>query len=285
VNSNGSNPWRQRPGFRWAHQGGAREGPSNTLYAMRRAMQAGADGLEIDVHATSDGVLVCAHDADLRRMTGRAGRISALTFQELRSFNAAARWTPGEVDSQRLRADQRYELAHAGETDDSLRIPSLTSVLLEFPRVPLTIELKGRGCESLLAEALVAHGRDDADTIVVAFWPRRIRRFRQLGSDAVTAAPITTTLLFWLLSRIGLAWRSKDHAALQMRARVGPYWFIDRRYLRAAHRRDLAVHAWTVDETLHMRRLMTLGVDGIMTDRPSALTATAGEFGSSPPEG
>lgn len=280
---NGRNPWRARPDFRWAHQGGAREGPSNTLYAMRRAMETGAQGLELDVHATRDRVLVCAHDAKLRRMTGQRGRICKLSFDQLHAYDAAARWVPGQVDVQQLQDGQRYELAGRAAGDDSLRIPSLQSVLNEFPGVPLTLELKGRQCEALLATLLATNGRDNGDTIVVSFWPSRLRRFRKLGSGAATAAPISAALLFWLFSRVWIAWRTSGHVALQMRARLGPYWFVDRRYLRAAHRRDLAVHAWTVDEPRHMHRLMSIGVDGIMTDRPSELMAVADELSTASP--
>jgi glycerophosphoryl diester phosphodiesterase len=58
-----TNPWLERRILNWAHQGGAKEGPSSTLHAMREAVAAGADALELDVHMTSDGVLVVSHDA------------------------------------------------------------------------------------------------------------------------------------------------------------------------------------------------------------------------------
>lgn len=89
------NVWLQRRRYFWAHQGGAREAPSNTLYAMHQGMAAGADGIELDVHLTSDGVLVCAHDASLARMSGRAGEIGALTHEELGQYDVAARWVAG----------------------------------------------------------------------------------------------------------------------------------------------------------------------------------------------
>src|SRR5687768_2375516 len=92
------NPWLQRRVFHWAHQGGAKEGPSNTLFAMDRALAAGAHGLEFDVHRTHDGQLVLAHDKRLDRTTNGSGEIAERPLEELRRLDAAYWWVPGSVD-------------------------------------------------------------------------------------------------------------------------------------------------------------------------------------------
>ena len=75
-----------------AHRGYSGMYPENTLLAFRKAVEAGADGIELDVHKTADGVIVVHHDERVDRTTDGTGRICDLTFEELRRFNAAARW-------------------------------------------------------------------------------------------------------------------------------------------------------------------------------------------------
>jgi glycerophosphoryl diester phosphodiesterase len=267
------NVWLQRPRFSWAHQGGAREAPSNTLYAMHQGVGAGADGIEVDVHLTSDGVLVCSHDASLVRMSGRPGEIRALTHDELARYDVAARWVPGElaVRPEALRPGQTYELAGRAAADAALRVPTLAAVFDAFPGVPLTIELKGRGCEAALADFL-AERRDEArDVIVVSFGWRRMRRFRKLSPTTPTAASTGRVVLFWALSWLRIAGPTGGHVALQSRWRLGPVRLVTTRVVELAHRRGLAVHAWTVDDADEMRTVLRTGADGIMTDRPTVL--------------
>ena len=83
----------------YAHQGGAREGPSSTIWTLERAVAAGADALELDVHATSDGHLVVCHDATVDRTTDGTGAIAAMTLDELRRLDNAYWWVPGEVST------------------------------------------------------------------------------------------------------------------------------------------------------------------------------------------
>ena len=79
----------------YAHQGGAWESPSSTCFAIRRALEAGATGIELDVHATSDGQLVVCHDATVDRTTDGTGEIADLTLAELRGLDNAYWFVPG----------------------------------------------------------------------------------------------------------------------------------------------------------------------------------------------
>ena len=92
-----TNPWLDRRVLNWAHQGGAKEAPSSTLFAMRQAVANGADALELDVHMSRDGVLMVCHDATVNRTTDGSGAIADLTFDELRRLDNAYWWTPGTV--------------------------------------------------------------------------------------------------------------------------------------------------------------------------------------------
>lgn len=270
-----ANPWLARRFFHWAHQGGARENPSNTLRAMRHALSVGAHGLELDVHATADGHLVVAHDDALVRMTGHGGRISQLPLVEVQARDPAYNWVPGKVDDPNAQPED-YVLRGLGPTDVALRIPTLESVLREFDGTPLNLELKAAGYERALATMLLDHGRRD-DVIVVSFDDRILRQFRKVAPSVPTAPGRMRVGLFWLLSRVGLAPGNGGHAALQVPDRMWGLHVADRRLVRAAHRRGLAVHVWTVDEPDRMHAAIDAGADGIMTDQPSALAAVLGE--------
>src|SRR5688500_17170889 len=137
------NPWSSRRVLNYAHQGGAREAPSSTLFAMRAAVAAGADALELDVHMTSDGVLVVCHDATVERTTNGAGAIASMTFAEVQSLDNAYWWVPGSVVSED-RALTPSAFPHRGKAawDPAFRVPSLASVLEEFRGLFLNLDIK-----------------------------------------------------------------------------------------------------------------------------------------------
>lgn len=275
-----ANPWLDRRFFHWAHQGGARENPSNTLRAMREARTVGAHGLEFDVHATSDDVLVLAHDRSLKRMTGDPRKICDLSLHEVQQLDAAHNWVPGEVDVQGAPDESMYQLRHRGPgpVDETLTLPTLESILVEFADMPVNIELKAPGYEQTLADILAKHGRTD-DVIVVAFNGRTLSRFRKLAPSVPVAPGRLFVGLFWLLSRIGIALANPGYVALQVPDRMFGIQVTDKRLVDKAHSRGLAVHVWTVDDRDRMVAAVATGADGIMTDRPSVLAALLAERG------
>ena len=272
------NPWLERRVFHWAHQGGAREGPSNTLYAMRRALDAGAHGLELDVHRTKDRKLVVAHDDELRRTTGAGGRISTSTLDHLRTLDAAHQWVEGEVVVDGA-PPERYPLRNDGpgpRTPD-LGIPTLEEVLSRFPGVPLNLEIKRWRGALPLAKALKALGRDDV--IVVSIRPWALWLFR-LRAPGVRVAPSPVGLFaFWLASRVRFPLRFPASVAIQPPLRRKGKLFADRRLVDAAHKAGLAVHVWTLDDRAEIEQAIDTGSDGIMTDRPTVLAAVLAERG------
>jgi glycerophosphoryl diester phosphodiesterase len=275
----GENPWVRRRVFSWAHRGGGREGPSNTLWAMRRGLEAGAHGLELDVHRTADGVLVVAHDDDLKPMTGAAGRIGTSTLEELRRLDAAHNWIPGKVFAETAGPGEAFTLRHqgSGPIDPDLRIPTLDEVLAAFPGVPLNLEIKRRPAAEPLADLLDRIARPDV--IVVSIRPAALSAFRRRAPSAPVAPGPVALTLFWLASRVGIGLPLRGCVAVQTPLRLGPKRITDRRLVHAAHRRHLAVHVWTVDDAAQMAELIDLGVDGIMTDRPSVLAHVLAERG------
>ena len=266
------NPWLDRRVFHWAHQGGAREGPSNTLHAMKLALAAGADGLEVDVHCTRDQRVVLIHDARLERTTNGSGEVKGKSLDELRRLDAAFWWVPGEVDNHDPATPvERYELRGRAPADEELRIPTLDELLERHPSTPLTIEVKSAAAVEPLVRLLRQRSRS-GDVIVTSFKDSVVRQLHRADPDLPLAPGRAWNL--WFLSRVRLRIppRESSYAAVQLPVSFKFVPVLDQRLVAAARRAGMAVHAWTIDEEDEMRQLIAMGVDGIMTDRPTVLS-------------
>lgn len=274
----------------YAHRGGAKEGPSATLYAMRRALEAGADALELDVHATADGHVVCCHDPTVDATTDGTGAIAALSLAEVQALDAAYWFVPGGEDGtgeRRELPEDAYPLRGRASADPTLRIPTLEEVLAAFPGTLLNLDIKQSApvvapYEDKVAGVLSAFGRHD-DVIVTSFNDTSIQTFSDLAPGVATAAGTLAAAAFWRAVQSGDPPPQTGHVALQVPTEAYGLTVVDRRFVDAAHEADLAVHVWTIDEPDEMRRLIGLGVDGIMSDRPSLLVSILAELGVSWP--
>lgn len=274
-----ANPWLRRRVLNYAHQGGAREGPSSTLHAMRGAVGAGAHALELDVHATADRHLVVCHDATVDRTTDGSGAIAELTLAEVQALDNAYWWVPGEVVDHAAPAGA-YPLRGRAPADPELRIPTLREVLEAFPGTYLNLDIKQTApavepYEALVAELLASFGRTD-DVIVASFHGEATAAFSALAPHVSTAAGMAATAAFYLAVRQGEEPPPTPHHALQVPPAYEGTTVVDEQFVAAAHGHGLAVHIWTVDEADEMERLVALGVDGVMTDRPSVLQEVLG---------
>lgn len=270
----------------YAHRGGAKEGPSATLFAMRRALQAGADALELDVHATADGHVVCCHDPTVDATTDGTGAIAELSLAEVQALDAAYWFVPGAEDgagAPKGLPDDAYPLRGLASGDPTLRIPTLEEVLSAFPGTLLNLDIKQSEpvvapYEDKVAQHLSAFGRQ-GDVIVTSFNDTSIQRFSELAPDVPTAAGTLATSAFWRAVQAGEPPPPTGHVALQVPTEAYGVTVVEPRFVAAAHEADLAVHVWTIDEPAEMRRLVELGVDGIMSDRPSVLVSTLAGLG------
>lgn len=274
------NRWLGRPVLNYAHQGGAREGPSSTLFAMRRAVETGAHAIELDVHATADRQLVVCHDATVDRTTDGAGRIADLTFEQVQALDNAYWWVPGQVVDHEAGPDA-YPLRGRAADDPELRIPLLRDVLEAFPGTILNLDIKETApvvepYEELLAELLRQFDRTD-DVIVASFSDEATATFAAKAPEISTAAGTTATAAFYFAVTEGNPPPATSHHALQVPRTFAGVTVVDERFVAAAHDHGLAVHVWTVDEVEEMETLLAIGVDGIMTDRPSVLAAVLAE--------
>jgi glycerophosphoryl diester phosphodiesterase len=277
-------PWLDRRVIAYAHQGGAWEGPSSTLYAIDAAVNAGATAVELDVHASADGHLVVCHDPSVDRTTEGSGRIADLTLDELRTLDNAYWWAPGADVSPGLPADQ-YPFRGRAPEDARFRVALLEEVLEEFPGVVLNLDIKQtapvvKPYEEDLARLLRRFGRTD-DVIVASFLDTATDAFSAVAPEIPTSAGTVAVAGFFQSVQAGEEPAPLRHVALQVPASYGELTLVDERFVDVAHRTGLAVHVWTVEEETEMERLCGLGVDGIITDRPTALVGVLDRLGRS----
>ena len=220
--------------------------PENTMPAFQYAIDHGYRYVETDVQVTHDGVLVAFHDNDLNRTCKRDARISDLPWSEVRT----------------------------ALVDGKAPIPLLEDMLGSWPELRVNIDCKSDAAIDALVATLQrcdALGR----VSIGAFSDRRVRRLREmLGAKLCSAlGPFETAYL-----RFGRPRHAAGNAA-QIPVRQGPLKVLTKGLIERAHRLGIKVHVWTIDDKNEMHRLLDLGVDGIMTDRPLALRQVFEERG------
>ena len=228
----------------FAHRGGAADGDENTAQAFARAIALGYRYVETDVHATADGVPVVFHDASLERLTGAPGRVAELRWADLATLR----------------------IGGAGA------VPRLADVLGAWPQVRFNIDVKADAAAAATVD--VIHAGAAADRVLLAsFSDARLARLRTLaGPRVATSLARGEVVRLRISSWAGTPLRLPGSAvAAQVPVRHGRVPVADRRFIARAHRQGLQVHVWTVDDPMEMHRLLDLGVDGIMTDRPELL--------------
>jgi glycerophosphoryl diester phosphodiesterase len=276
--------WLERRVIAYAHQGGAWESPSSTLHAIRRALEAGATGIELDVHATADGELVVCHDDSVDRTTAQSGTIASFTLEELRSMDFSYWWIPGaDVTPGRPPAD--YPFRGRAPVDRSYGIATLREVLAEFSGVVLNLDIKRTApvvtpYEESLAKLLVEFGRTD-DVIVASFLDQATDVFRQFAPQIPTSAGTVATAEAWRAVQAGEPMPEIPAVAYQVPERQGDLVVADERFVASAHAAGKAVHVWTVNDRESMERLLGLGVDGIISDVPTTLCSVLDGAGAS----
>ncbi len=241
---------RRHPFFEWtglhafAHRGGASTAPENTLAAFQRAVDLGYTYMETDVHATADGVLLAFHDDDLQRTCGVPGRISELTYDEVRK-------------------------ARVGGEEP---IPTFDEIVGTWPGLRWNIDCKADNALPHLVAALRKHRILDR-VCLGSFSDRRLRTLRaELGPDVATSLGPKGVARLRLAVSLGRAIRFPDGVfAVQIPPKQGPIPLHSQRFIDIAHESGLHVHYWTIDDPDQMNELIDRGADGIMTDQPATL--------------
>jgi glycerophosphoryl diester phosphodiesterase len=219
-----------------AHRGASAERPENTLAAFRRALALKADGIELDVHVTRDGVPVVFHDASLLRLTGARGRIARQPWPALRRL--------------RVRGTEP--------------IPRLADVLrLIRGRILVQVELKAGVPVAPVVRAIQA-ARTAQGVILASFAPGLLRTARRLAPVVprmlISEGRRPPAMLLRQLTDVGAVGLSVNHRAIRSAA-----------WVRFFQTQGHTVWAWTVNDPVRMRRLAGWGIDAILSDNPALL--------------
>ncbi len=226
--------------FIYAHRGASAEAPENTLSAFRRALEAGADGIELDIHLSRDGVPFVIHDDTLERTTDGSGTVAEATSKVLRTLDAGSWFAPG----------------FAGEP-----LPTLEAVLhLLAGRLRVNVELKDARAGMAVLDLLRQFPQ--ADVVVSSFNHGLLALLRRVAPDLPLA----------VLQDAG-DWHRALARAVSLRAcAFHPHVdLVNRPLLAACRRLQLPVFPWTVDDPCRARALTRIGVAGLFTNDPAGL--------------
>ena len=247
--------------------------------AFDNGLALGADGLELDVHLSRDGVVVVHHDPTLERTTNARGAIRLKTAAELAGIDAGYQFRARDSHSLPAEAGSHEE---GGSHDEfpyrgqGIGVPTLREVLARYP-APLIIELKTP--EAALARATVDELRA-ADAVgrvaLGSFYSQGLRAARAYEPRITTGAAREETR--WALYKSWVHWpiRRPAFREFQVPERSGRTTIVTPRFVRHAHRAGLAVKVWTVDAHEDIARLLSWGVDAIISDRPDVAVVAGG---------
>ena len=245
----------------FAHRGASARAPENTLEAFRIAAEDGAGGLETDVHMTIDGRVVAIHDDSVDRTTNGTGLVREMTLLQLQGLDAGYRFTPDRGSTHPYRGR-------------GVRVPEIREVFREFPGLAVNIEIKEDqpGVEEALLRVIEEEGAGDR-VLVVSGKARPVARFRKIAGGRVrTGASAHEIAVFHYLSRLRLEGLFRPaYDALQVPTEYRGTPLVTQRFVKAAHERGVRVDVWTIDDPGEMSRLLDLGVDTVMTNRPEVL--------------
>ncbi len=229
-----------------AHRGSSKDAPENTLSAVHRAIEDGADFAEIDVQETADGVIVLLHDSDLMRIAGVNKKIWELTYAEIKTLDAGS-WFSSEFQSE--------------------RVPTLTEILkLARGEIKLNIELKFNGHEKQLVEKVVKIIEDNnfkSQCVISSLNFEGLKKVRALDPELKIGYIVAK--LIGNMFRVDTDFLSLNSGMVTADVVAG------------ARKRKREVHVWTINTTDNMSYFINLGVDNIITDYPAKLVALINE--------
>lgn len=233
-----------------AHRGGNEIWPENTMAAFQDAVDLGYDTLETDVRATRDGVLLAFHDDNFRRMAGRPGHIEDSDYRALKDVKV-------------------------GGTES---LPLLEDILSAWPTVCLNIEPKHDSAVRPLI-AVIRKTKALDRVCVGSFSGPRLQRLREALGPGLCTAMCPSEIVRLRLASYGLPVGRFQAACVQVPVARKGVTIVDRRFIAAAKARNLPIHVWTVNEAPEMKKLINMGVRGIMTDKLRVLKNVLEECG------
>ena len=224
-----------------AHRGGSIEAPENTIESFKYSIELGSSYIETDVQLSSNGIPYIFHDDDLKRLFGKN-----IIFNSLHS---------DEIDELIL--------------FDKYKIPTLESTLQKFPDALFQIDVKTD--EVVLPTMEVIKKTNSTDKVCIAsFSSKRLKQVHKLYPEiCLSMGPYEVMKL--LLASFGLYRRKVPGNCLQIPIYQYGIKLVTKRFINYIHSIGLKIHVWTINDEDTMQKLIDLGVDGIITDRPKAL--------------
>lgn len=249
----------------FAHRGGGGLYPENTLEAFEYSAKMGVDVLELDVHSTADGALVVLHDRTVSRTTNGQGEVNKLTLAEVKKLDAGFHFS---TDGGRT-----FPFRGKGVT-----IPTLEEIFDRLPAQTFNVEPKQAEPSIISPLCEIIRSRRKTDRVIVgSFRQTAMDEFRRACPEVATSATPSEVTKFLAMYKTGIASAyTPPMQALQIPQKLGSMQIVTKDFVETAHRLNLQVHVWTINETTDMKNLIDAGVDGIMTDYPDRLLELLG---------
>ena len=241
-NKMSTHPYLNQPGISIsAHRGGSIEAPENTLESFEYALKLGSTYIETDVQLSADGIPYIFHDDDLKRLLGKD-----IIFNSLHS---------SEINQLRL--------------FDSYQIPTLEEALKKFPNALFQIDVKTD--EVALPTIKIIKNLDASNRVCIAsFSSKRLQLVKEKFPEiCLSMGP--KEVLKLLLSSFGLYKKTIQGDCLQIPIYQYGIKLVTKRFIKFVQSMGLKIHVWTINDEDTMEELISLGVDGIITDRPKLL--------------
>ena len=240
-----------------AHQGSSLELPPNTLKAFQLAIDQGADIIELDIWRSKDGIWVVVHDKNLERITGVEKNITELTFQEIQSLDVGYNFTNSS-------GNYSYR-------NKNYRIPSLEQVFKMFNNEKINIEIKGDNTLGLsdLVDLVIKY-QMERKLLVVSSSYRVIKKFRKITNyEIATAASKPDIMKMIYLGKIpGFKFHFDAFQLPFYSEKVKNLGFLNKDWINSMQTKGLEVHYWTIDNVEDIKNAVTMGVNGIITNKP-----------------
>jgi glycerophosphoryl diester phosphodiesterase len=251
-----------------AHRGASALAPENTLAAFRQAIEDGADGIEFDVRLAKDGVPVVIHDADLKRLADKKGRVSSYTSQELQTFDVGS-WFNSKY---RRKANDQF----TRET-----VPTFPQVLrfLEDYKGLIYVEMKCKKAETgALVQAvclIIEQTNMLARIILKSFNLNALDQARDFIPEVRTAALFSPKILTIVRKRKHILQKAEKCGADEISLH---YSLATKELVKRAENKGLTTIIWTADNSVWVKRALDLGISAIITNNPAHLLAKKQKF-------
>src|SRR5258708_6389000 len=240
----------------FGHRGSAGTDPENTLESFRAAVASGVQYLEFDIHMTRDGEIVVAHDEHLKRMCGLDRAIPEMTYAELAKADAGRMFT--------------LDGATFPFREKGMRVPRLSEVLAEFPKLGMIVEVKQVAPSVVppMLEVIDCAGMR-RNVLVASEHQEPLDEARKLAPEIPTNFSYLESGMFIQAMGTRDASYRPPADAVQIPHRHESWELVTRQSVDFAHRMGIEVHVWTLNEEAEMSELMDMGVDGLISDFPA----------------